>query len=245
MNILLTTTQDHLAPGFAAMRAGLIAAGARVLSVTPWGEVGEFSGSDRAIERVGGDDASPIYRHDALPVRCVQAVIEAGLAQHANAVVCGVQDQGSNHAGVAAVSVAARYGLPSLCVSRQSSRADPEQDFRWSAEVACEWAYWMIASPPPPASAVEIRVPGSLKNRLIKRAINGDTLHDHGSPSEKGTPCADMILASGHVSVAPLFFGGDAPQIRERLDQWLNASLHALNPRLGAGESACVGGCCG
>jgi broad specificity polyphosphatase/5'/3'-nucleotidase SurE len=245
MNILLTTTQDHLAPGFAAMRAGLIAAGARVLSVTPSGDIGEFSGSDGAIQRIGGDDANPIYRHDALPVDCVQAVIEAGLAQHVCAVVCGVQDEGSKGAAVAAVSAAARNGLPSLCVSRRSSKADPERDFRWSAEVACEWAYWMIASPPPRVSAVEIRVPDCLKHRLIKRAVPGDTLDDRGSPSEGATPCADMILASGHVSVAPLFLGGDAPQIRERLDQWLDASLHALNPRLGAGETACVGGCCG
>ncbi|WP_024927506.1 MULTISPECIES: 5'/3'-nucleotidase SurE [unclassified Mesorhizobium] len=131
MKILLTNDDGYLSPGVAAARDALVAAGMSVITVAP---DGPRSGTARSasfrkpivLNRVGGDDANPVYSTNGTPTDCVRVAVFAGLTDDVDAVVSGI-NEGANLGDDATYSSTlgsaiegAMLGFPSLAASQQS-----------------------------------------------------------------------------------------------------------------------------
>lgn len=131
VKILLTNDDGYLSPGVAAARDALIAAGMSVVTVAP---DGPRSGTARSasfrkpivLNRVGGDDANPVYSTNGTPTDCVRVAVFSGLTDDVDAVVSGI-NEGANLGDDATYSSTlgsaiegAMLGFPSLAASQQS-----------------------------------------------------------------------------------------------------------------------------
>lgn len=285
MQVLLTNDDGYKSPGMAAMRDALVATGLNVLAVAP---DGPRSGTSRSasfrrpvvMTRDGGDDSNPIYRADGTPVDCVRAAILSGLAKDVGVVVSGINeganlgDDATYSSTFGSAAEGALLGLPALSISQQSRDGRfrlvdlTDYDFDWCAQVGAEWASWMLASPPPPRTILNVNAPGALLNRAMKMTALDhrvwDPVHYTGVETEAGEgwytfltnvdrdpvfsmrPGSDAsAIAAGHVSVTPVSFDFGDVRGAGRLRRWLRTSLEVLNPRLGASDGSCAGACCG
>lgn len=283
--VLLTNDDGYQSPGLSAIRDAMIASGLKVLSVAP---DRPRSGTSRSasfrkpvvMTRDGGDDENPIYRADGTPVDCVRAAILSGLAKDIGVVVSGINeganlgDDATYSSTFGAAAEGALLGFPALSISQQSRDGRfrlvdlTGYDFAWCGEIGAEWAAWMLASPPPRRSILNVNAPGVLRDRRMKMTSFDhrvwDPAHYAAVPTDLGDgwytfltnvdrdPVFTMregsdasALAAGHVSVTPVSFDfGDARATRN-VRRWLRQSLPILNARIGAADGACAGGCCG
>lgn len=285
MDVLLTNDDGYQAGGMAAIRDAMIDAGLNVLSVAP---DGPRSGTSRSasfrkpvvMTRDGGDDRNPIYRADGTPVDCVRAAILSGLAKDVRLVVSGINeganlgDDATYSSTFGSAAEGALLGLPALSISQQARDGRfrlvdlTDYDYGWCSEVGAELAAWMIASPPPPRSILNVNAPGMLKDRRLKitaldhrvwdpvhyEAVETDTGHGwytfltnvDRDPVFTMRPGSDAsAVAAGHVSVTPVSFDFGDVRAAGRLRRWLRQSVEVINPRLGASDGECRSGCCG
>ncbi len=283
--ILLANDDGYQSPGLAAMREALIAADFQVLSVAP---DGPRSGTSRSasfrkpvtMRQLGGDDENPIYGADGTPVDCVRAAIVSRLAEGISLVISGINeganlgDDATYSSTFGSAAEGALLGFPALSISQQSRDGRfrlvdlTDYDFGWCAQVGAEIAAWMIATPPPPRSILNVNAPGRLVDRRLKITTldhrvwdlnhfqpvltdNGEGWHTFlqnvdVDPVFTMRPGSDAsALAAGHVSVTPVSFDFADPRATSRLRRWTAQTVDAINPRLGATDGRCAGGCCG
>lgn len=207
MTIVLTNDDGYASAGLAAARDAIIKAGLRVVVVAP---DGPRSGTSRAatfrkpvrIDRVGGDDANPIYACDGTPVDCVRVALMSDLVPDAQVVVSGVNeganlgDDSTYSSTVGAAVEGALLGLGGIALSQQSS----DQRFRlvdltgyaWEigAPVVAALALEAVRNPLPARTVVNANIPGRTPSsptevtRLGRRAYRRGGLEmartDHG-----------------------------------------------------------------
>jgi 5'-nucleotidase len=285
MDVLLTNDDGYRSLGMAAIRDAMVEAGLRVLSVAP---DGPRSGNSRSasfrkpvvMTRDGGDAVNPIYRADGTPVDCVRAAILSGLARDVRLVVSGINeganlgDDATYSSTFGSAAEGALLGLPALSISQQSRDGRfrlvdlTGYDYGWCAQVGAELAAWMIASPPPRRSILNVNAPGVLRDRRLKATTLDhrvwDPAHYEAVETEAGDgwftfptnvardPVFTMrrgsdasAVAAGHVSVTPVSFDFGNGKAARHLRHWLRRSLDVINPRLGASDGRCREGCCG
>lgn len=284
-DVLLTNDDGYQSGGMAAMRSAMIEAGLTVLSVAP---DGPRSGTSRSasfrvpvvMTRDGGDDTNPIYRANGTPVDCVRAAILSGLASGVGLVVSGINeganlgDDATYSSTFGSAAEGALLGLPALSISQQARDGRfrlvdlTDYDYEWCGTVGAELAAWMIASPPPPRSILNVNAPGMLKDRRLKVTAFDhrawDPAHYEAVETESGEgwftfltnvdrdpvftmrPGSDAsAVAAGHVSVTPVSFDFGDARAFSRLRRWVRTTLEQVNPRLGASDGQCREGCCG
>lgn len=285
MQVLLTNDDGYKSPGMAAIRDALIDAGLNVLSVAP---DGPRSGTSRSasfrkpvvMTRDGGDDANPVYRADGTPVDCVRAAILSGLAKDVGVVVSGINeganlgDDATYSSTFGSAAEGALLGLPALSISQQSRDGRfrlvdlTDYDYAWCGQVGAELAAWMMASPPPKRSILNVNAPGLLKDRRLKiTALDHrvwDPAHYEGVQTDAGEgwftfltnvdrdptftmrPGSDAsAVAAGQVSVTPVSFDFGDIRAAGRLRRWARETVATVNPRLGASDGRCMEGICG
>jgi 5'-nucleotidase len=130
MRILLANDDGVDAAGLQTLRAGLIDAGARVVTVAPREN---RSGMSRActfaapvtVTRVAGGD-HPVFVCDGTPVDCVRVALLSDLAGACDVVVSGI-NLGANlgddvhYSGTVAAGLeAAALGISAICISQQA-----------------------------------------------------------------------------------------------------------------------------
>lgn len=281
MNILLTNGDGYKASGLAAMRRALMTAGFNVLTVAPAEACSQLSRSRThapiSFGQIDDDARHPIFKVDGSPADCVRIAILSGLAREASLVISGISesatlgDDTTYSSTFGAAAEAAFFGYPAMAVSQQISDrkngVGKAGEFEWCGVVAAELAAWMMATPPPERSVLNVNAPTSLSDRHIKLTTFDQRIWDPANYSttvaEDGSnrmtfairdqatqfemlPNSDALaLANGHVSITPVslkFQHGDGVR---RLNSWLTATIAGINPRIGASSGRCLEGCCG
>ncbi|MGE3595975.1 MAG: 5'/3'-nucleotidase SurE [Dehalococcoidia bacterium] len=284
MKVLLTSEEGYRSPGVAALRQALIRADLNVITVAPAAPRSNSGPSIPActppetIESAGGDLANPIFRVEGTPLECVRVAVGLGLVDHDSIVVAGVRhsatylDSAQPAPGLEAALEGALLGRPSLAISRESADhggavALHNDDYGWCGTLAAELVSWMLASPPPVRSILNVNVPSPLRARHLKlvdgspstradpgvtqyaaQAVHhGELLDDRSlaTPSDFANCTESQAVTSGHVSIAPLQLGTDGPGDGSRLHAWARQMVAALDIRLGGADRRCVAGCCG
>ena len=182
MTILLTNDDGYQSDGLYAARTALLDAGFKVTVVAP---DGPRSGGSRAatfrrpvrIERVDGDEESPIYACDGTPVDCVRVALLSDLMPDVSLVVSGI-NEGANlgddttYSSTAGAAVeGALLGVGSISISQQSMdgrfRLVDRTGYDWRAAgvVLGELAAAALDSEIPPRTLVNVNVPGSFPSR--------------------------------------------------------------------------------
>ena len=209
MTILLTNDDGYQSDGLEAARSALLAAGLSVVVVAP---DEPRSGGSRAatfrrpvrVDRVGGDDDSPIYACDGTPVDCVRVALMSDLVPDARLVVSGI-NEGANlgddttYSSTAGAAIeGALLGVGSIAISQQSSderfRLVDRTGYDWAAArvVLAELAQRAMVAGIPARTFVNVNVPGRAPTfptqvtRLGRRAYRrggleeGHNEHGHG-----------------------------------------------------------------
>jgi 5'-nucleotidase len=204
MTVLLTNDDGFRAPGMHSVRAALIGAGIRVITVAP---DGPRSGVARSatfrrpvrVELANDDDANPVWACDGTPVDCVRVALLTALAEPVQLVVSGANhganlgDDATYSSTVGAAIEGALLGLPAMAISQQSSdgrfllvdRAG--HDFSGSAALALALAQAMIAQPPPARSVLSVNVPGRALTGPLEVATLGRRAWRRGGLAEEHT----------------------------------------------------------
>jgi 5'-nucleotidase len=204
MTVLLTNDDGFRSPGMQSVRAALIGAGIRVITVAP---DGPRSGVARSatfrrpvrVELANDDDANPVWACDGTPVDCVRVALLTTLAEPVQLVVSGANhganlgDDATYSSTVGAAVEGALLGLPSVAISQQSSdgrflvvdRAD--HDFSGSAALGLALAQAVIAYPPPSRSVLNVNVPGRALTGPLEVARLGRRAWRRGGLAEEHT----------------------------------------------------------
>jgi 5'-nucleotidase len=205
MTVLLTNDDGFQSPGMHSVRAALIGAGIRVITVAP---DGPRSGVARSatfrrpvrVELANDDHANPVWACDGTPVDCVRvALLTTALAEPVQLVVSGANhganlgDDATYSSTVGAAVEGALLGLPAMAISQQSSdgrfllvdRAD--HNFSGSAALALALAEAMIAYPPPNRSVLNVNVPGRPLTGPLEIATLGRRAWRRGGLAEEHT----------------------------------------------------------
>jgi 5'-nucleotidase len=130
LRVLLTNDDGYQAEGIAAIRAGLISAGAQVTTVAPQNNCSGFARACTFSRPVSVHRAeagpNPIYYADGTPTDCVRVGILGHLAEDVDLVVSGI-NHGANLADditysgtVGAGLEAAILGISAVCLSQQT-----------------------------------------------------------------------------------------------------------------------------
>jgi 5'-nucleotidase len=204
VTVLLTNDDGFQAPGIHSVRAALIAAGVRVITVAPDGPrsgVARSATFRRAVhvELADDDRTNPVWACDGTPVDCVRIALLTTLAEPVQLVISGA-NQGANlgddatySSTVGAAIEGALFGLPAMAISQQSTdgrflfvdRAGHE--FSGSAALALALAQAMLAQPPPQRSVLNVNVPGRALTGPIEIARLGRRVWRRGGLVEEHT----------------------------------------------------------
>ena len=204
------------------------------------------------VTEVPFEDGSVGYATDGTPVDCVR-LANLGLIEgfHADLVVSGI-NHGANlgdditYSGtVAAALEGLVLGVPGIAVSQQSSSGELDfsaagsYDFRLAASFVARLTASLVDSPLPPATLLNINVPGSAPTgvevthlgkrvyrdelRLESEEAGGRRYWIYGNaPGYEDEPGSDLdALSRGRIALTPLHFDlTDRPGIAalERLD---------------------------
>jgi 5'-nucleotidase len=246
MDVLLTNDDGIAAAGLQALRLALLEIpGIRLVVIAPDGNRSATARSITTrrplwVEEIDFGDGTVGYATDGTPVDCVRFAA-LGLVEDfsADLVVSGI-NHGANlgdditYSGtVAAALEAVVLGLPGIAVSQQSSARELDfrkgrlhYDFTLAAAFTAALAADLRNIPLPPATLVNINVPGGVQPEAVEVArlgkriyrdelalvdqtaqgrrlywIYGDAGYDTG---ETGTDLA--AVAAGRIAVTPLHF---------------------------------------
>lgn len=204
MTVLLTNDDGFRAPGIHSVRAALIEAAIRVITVAP---DGPRSGVARSatfrrpvrVELANDDRTNPVWACDGTPVDCVRVALLTTLAEPVQLVISGA-NQGANlgddatySSTVGAAIEGALLGLPAMAVSQQSADGRfvlvdrSGHDFSGSAALALALAQAMIAHPPPHRSVLNVNIPGRALTGPIEIATLGRRVWRRGGLVEEHT----------------------------------------------------------
>jgi 5'-nucleotidase len=177
MTVLLTNDDGYQSAGLAAAREAILEAGLPVITIAP---DGPRSGGSRAatfrrpvrIDRVGGDDMSPVYACDGTPVDCIRVGLMSDVAPSASVVISGI-NEGANlgddttySSTVGAAVEGALLGVSGIAISQQSRdgrfRLVDREGYDWdhSRQVTAELARLACEHRLPARTVVNANVPG-------------------------------------------------------------------------------------
>jgi 5'-nucleotidase len=189
------------------------------------------------VTEVPFDDGSVGYATDGTPVDCVR-LANLGLVEgfQAELVVSGI-NHGANlgdditYSGtVAAALEALVLGVPGIAVSQQSNKAEMDftaagsYDFRLAAAFVARLTESLVDSPLPPATLLNINVPGyapagvevtHLGKRVYRDELRLESEEEEGrrywiygsAPGYEDEPGSDLdALAHGRIALTPLHF---------------------------------------
>ncbi|MFM0339259.1 hypothetical protein [Paraburkholderia fungorum] len=123
------------------------------------------------------------------------------------------------------VHTLASISTPALLVAYpEASRANVP----WALDIASELAVLMLSTPPPERTVLHIAVPQVLTGRV-----------PHVVSTERA---ARAFFLAGKVTVSPFRWSGSALAFGVEQEQWFNAAVRVLSPRLGGTSGFC--GCC-
>ncbi len=246
MDVLLTNDDGIAAAGLQALRLALLEVpGIRLAVIAPDGNRSATARSITTrrplwVEEVDFGDGTVGYATDGTPVDCVRfAALGLVAGFSADLVVSGI-NHGANlgdditYSGtVAAALEAVVLGLPGIAVSQQSSareldfrRGRLQFDFTLAAAFTAALAADLPNMPLPPATLLNINVPGGVQPEVVEVAKLGKRIYrdelalveqtpqgrrlywiysDAGYDTEQtGTDLA--AVANGRISVTPLHF---------------------------------------
>ena len=257
-DVLLTNDDGIEAAGLQALRRTLVALDdVRLLVIAPDANRSAMARSITTrrplwVTEVPFDDGSVGYATDGTPVDCVR-LANLGLIDgfQAELVVAGI-NHGANlgdditYSGtVAAALEGLILGVPGIAVSQQSREREMdfsvtgEFDFTLAAGFVARLVESLVDSPLPPATLLNINVPGRtpagvavthLGKRVYRDELRLDSEEEHGrhywiygtAPGYEDEPGSDLdALARGLVALTPLHFDlTDRPGIAalQRLD---------------------------
>ena len=243
-NILLTNDDGIEAEGLQALRSALVALeDVRLAVIAPDGNRSAMARSITTrrplwVTEVAFGDGSVGYATDGTPVDCVR-LAGLGLIEgfEADLVVAGI-NHGANlgdditYSGtVAAALEGVVLGIPSIAVSQQSQGNELDftvsgsYDFTLAADFVARLVASLVDSPLPPATLLNINVPGRAApagvevTRLGKRVYHDELRLDseeegrrrywiYGTaPSFEDEPGTDLFaVARGCIALTPLHF---------------------------------------
>jgi 5'-nucleotidase len=192
--VLLTNDDGHAAEGLQALRAALLDDGCSVVVLAP---SGNRSGMGRAVtchasvtvERVGGDDASPVYACSGSPVDCVRIGLFAPQFSPTDIVVSGINhgvnlgDDATYSGTLGAALEGALLGYPAVAFSQQDLARDLNMlsgarhafDLTW---VAAAIVREIAAHPPSGRTAANVNLPNRLRDPSIAVTRLGELTYD-------------------------------------------------------------------
>ncbi len=242
-DVLLTNDDGIEADGLQALRRALSdLPDVRLLVIAPDANRSAMARSITTrrplwVTEVPFDDGSIGYATDGTPVDCVR-LANLGLVEgfEADLVVSGI-NHGANlgdditYSGtVAAALEGLILGVPGIAVSQQSSVGEldfsmsGDYDFALAAEFVAKLVASLVESPLPPATLLNINVPGSvpggvavthLGKRIYRDELRLDSEEEHGrhywiygtAPGYEDEPGSDLdALARGQIALTPLHF---------------------------------------
>ncbi|MFM0631541.1 hypothetical protein [Paraburkholderia xenovorans] len=119
----------------------------------------------------------------------------------------------------------ASIAIPALLVAYPEASS---ANVPWALDIAAELAVLMLSTQPPERAVLHIAVPQMLTGRV-----------PHVVSSERA---ARALFVAGKMTVSPFRWGGSTLEFGVEQEQWVNAAVRVLSPRLGGTSGFC--GCC-
>jgi 5'-nucleotidase len=251
MRILLTNDDGVQAPGIVAARAALSRLGEVwvVAPERPRSAAGHSITLHKPlrIHRVALPDGAPAYATNGTPTDCVSLGFDILLEGRCDLVVSGI-NRGSNlgwdltYSGTVAAAIeGVVLGMQAFAISVTARRGEESVDFGPAAEFAASLAERIMADPLPPATLLNVNVPGIPADRLQGVSITHqgrteyvDRIDSRTDPvgrpyywlagnirEDTPDPGSDVhAVVQDRISITPIQLDVTAYALMDRLREW-------------------------